>query len=126
MALCVVTGGAGALGSDVARALVARGDDVALVDTPHGQARAEALAKELGPRATAHTDLASALARGPVEFAALIAGGWSGGTPLAEAKDDAAFVAMMAANAATVHAALRALLPGMVARKSGAIVVVGS
>src|SRR5678815_1823846 len=126
MPLCVVTGGAGALGADVARTLVSRGDDVALVDTPHGRARAEALAKELGPRVTAHVDLESALARGPVEFAALIAGGWAGGTPLAEAKDDAAFRAMIDANVATVHAALRALLPGMVARKRGAIVVVGS
>ena len=126
MPLCVVTGGAGALGADVVRALVARGDDVAIVDTPHGRARAEALAKELGPRVTAHVDLESALARGPVELAALIAGGWAGGAPLHEAKDDAALRAMMDANVATVHAALRAFLPGMVARKRGAIVVVGS
>lgn len=126
MPLCVVTGGAGALGADVARALVSRGDDVAIVDTPHGRARAEALAKELGPRATVHVELASALARGDVEYAALIAGGWAGGTPIAEAKDDATFRAMIDANVATVHAALRALLPGMVARKRGAIVVVGS
>jgi NAD(P)-dependent dehydrogenase (short-subunit alcohol dehydrogenase family) len=33
---------------------------------------------------------------------------------------------MMESNVGTVHAALRALLPGMVARKRGAIVVVGS
>ena len=126
MPLCVVTGGAGALGADVARALVSRGDDVALVDMPRARERMDALVKELGPRASAHGDLESALARGPVEFAALIAGGWAGGTPLHEAKDDAAFRAMMDSNVATVHAALRALLPGMVARKRGAVVVVGS
>jgi len=126
MPLCVVTGGAGALGADVARALVSRGDDVALVDMPRAQERMNALVKELGPKVTAHVDLASACARGDVEFAALIAGGWAGGTPLAEAKDDATFRAMMDSNAATVHAALRTLLPGMVARKRGAIVVVGS
>ncbi len=126
MPLCVVTGGAGALGADVARALVSRGDDVALVDMPRARERLDALVKELGPKASAHVDLESAIARGPVEFAALIAGGWAGGTPLHEAKDDAAFRAMMDSNVATVHAALRALLPGMVTRKRGAIVVVGS
>src|SRR5882672_2072720 len=126
MPLCVVTGAAGALGADVARALVSRGDDVALVDRAQARERLEAITKELGPKASAHFDLESALARGPVELAALIAGGWAGGTPLAEAKDDAAFRAMMDSNVATVHAAFRALLPGMVARKHGAIVVVGS
>ncbi|HEY2367041.1 MAG TPA: SDR family NAD(P)-dependent oxidoreductase [Polyangiaceae bacterium] len=126
MPLCVVTGGAGALGADVARALVRRGDDVALVDMPRARERMDALVKELGTKASAHTGIESALARGPVEFAALIAGGWAGGAPLHEAKDDAAFRAMMDSNVATVHAALRAFLPGMVARKRGAIVVVGS
>jgi NAD(P)-dependent dehydrogenase (short-subunit alcohol dehydrogenase family) len=126
MPLCVVTGGAGALGADVARVLAARGDDVAIVDMPRARERMDALVKELGPKASAHVDLASALARGPVEYAALIAGGWAGGTPLHEAKDDAAFRAMMDSNTATVHAAFRALLPGMVERKRGAIVVVGS
>lgn len=86
----------------------------------------DALVKELGAKASAHFDIESALARGPVEFAALIAGGWAGGTPLHEAKDDSAFRAMMDSNVATVHSALRALLPGMVARKHGAVVVVGS
>jgi len=126
MPLCVVTGGAGALGADVARALVSRGDDVAIVDMPRARERMDALVRELGPKASAHVDLESAIARGPVEWAALIAGGWAGGTPLAEAKDDATFRAMIDSNVATVHAALRALLPGMVARKRGAIVVVGS
>ena len=126
MSLCVVTGGAGALGADVARALVARGDEVALVDRPQARERLDAIVKELGSKASAHVDLESALARGPVDLAALIAGGWAGGTPLHEAKDDAALRAMMDSNVATVHAALRALLPGMVARKRGAIVVVGS
>src|SRR5512135_1664924 len=120
MPLCVVTGAAGALGSDVARALISRGDDVALVDRAEARARLDALVKELGPRASAHTDLTDAAARGAVDFAALVAGGWAPGN------DDAAFHAMMESNVGTVHAAFRALLPGMVARKRGAIVVVGS
>src|SRR5438045_3265766 len=126
MALCVVTGAAGALGADVARALVSRGDDVALVDRAQARERLESIAKELGPHASAHFDVDSALARGPVELAALIAGGWAGGAPLHESKNDDALRAMLDSNVATVHAALRTLLPGMVARKRGSIVVVGS
>jgi len=120
MPLCLVTGAAGALGSDVARTLISRGDDVALVDRPAVRARLDALVNALGPKATAHGDLASALSRGPIELAALIAGGWAGGN------DDAAFHAMMESNVETVHAAFQALLPAMVQRKRGAIVVVGS
>ena len=125
MTLCLVTGAAGALGSNVARALVARGDDVALLDRAQARAQLDALAADLGKRATAHLTIDDALARGPIELAALVAGGWAGGSPLYAAGDDA-WDAMMASNVGTVHDALRALLPGMVARTRGAIVVVGS
>lgn len=124
MALCLVTGAAGALGADVARAVASRGDDVALVDREHSRGRLEALAAELGPRATVHVSLADALGRGPVDLAALVAGAWAGGS-LHAAGDDA-WDAMFASNVGTVHDALRALLPGMVARRRGALVVVGS
>ena len=126
MALSLVTGAAGALGADVARTLASRGDDVALVDRPQARARLDALVAELGKRATAHVSLEDALASGPVELVALIAGGWAGGAPLHETKDDATYLAMMDANVNTVHIALRLLLPGMVARKRGAVVVIGS
>jgi len=126
MSLSLVTGAAGALGADVARALIGRGDDVALVDREQGRARLDALAKELGPRASAHVTLEDALARGPVDSAALVAGAWAGGAPLHETKDDATFAAMMDSNVNTVHIALRLLLPGMVARKRGSVIVVGS
>jgi NAD(P)-dependent dehydrogenase (short-subunit alcohol dehydrogenase family) len=56
----------------------------------------------------------------------LAAGGYRGGEPVAASKDDAALDAMLAANLRTVHATLAALLPGMVARKSGSIVVIAS
>jgi NAD(P)-dependent dehydrogenase (short-subunit alcohol dehydrogenase family) len=124
MAHALVTGAAGALGGDVARALVARGDSVVLVDRPEGRARAEALAKELGSKASVHASIEEASAE--IDVAALIAGAWAGGTPLHETRDDATYHAMMDANVNTVHIALRTLLPGMVARKHGAIVVVGS
>jgi NAD(P)-dependent dehydrogenase (short-subunit alcohol dehydrogenase family) len=63
---------------------------------------------------------------GPCEGAALIAGTWQGGTPLHAEKDDRVWRAMMATNVDTAYASLRALLPGMVERKRGALVVVGS
>jgi NAD(P)-dependent dehydrogenase (short-subunit alcohol dehydrogenase family) len=126
MALCVVTGAAGALGSEVARALAARGDDVALVDRAETRTRLDALAKQIGERATAHESIEDARARGDVELAALIAGGWAGGVNVFDAKRDDSYDAMMTSNAGTVHDAFRLLLPGMVAKKRGAIVVVGS
>lgn len=135
--IVAVTGGAGALGSAVARVLAARGDKVALFDTEHGRERASALAKELG--AFVHVsafvsaeDWAGAVAAtkaalgGVPTGGALIAGGWAGGAPVHEAKDENAWTSMMAANADTAYRALHALLPGMVAAKNGSIVVVGS
>jgi NAD(P)-dependent dehydrogenase (short-subunit alcohol dehydrogenase family) len=98
---------------------------VALLDRPSSRARLDALAAEIGHGATVHVAL-DELADRPIELAALVAGGWAGGTPLHETKDDTAYRAMMESNVDTVYFALRALLPGMVSRKRGAIVVVGS
>jgi NAD(P)-dependent dehydrogenase (short-subunit alcohol dehydrogenase family) len=125
MAYALVTGAAGALGADVARALASRGDSVALLDRPEGRARLDAIAAEIGHGATVHVGLGE-LADVPIELAALVAGGWAGGSPLHETHDDATYRAMMESNVDTVYFALRALLPGMVSRKRGAIVVVGS
>ncbi len=138
--IAAITGGAGALGSALARTLVERGYKVLLLDTPHGKARAEALAVDLGAE-NAHvfsSDFASgdawasALAAsksalgGLPTHAALVAGGWAGGKPVHEATDDSAWEQMMRANGDTAFRALRALLPAMVAARSGSIVVVGS
>ena len=132
----VITGGAGALGSALARALTERGDKVALFDTEHSRDRATALAKELGGHV--HTaafqtaaDFAAAVksttdALGPISGAALIAGGWAGGAPVHEAKDDSDWSNMLKSNADTAFHAMHALLPGMVSAKSGSIVVIGS
>ena len=126
MALCVITGAAGALGSELARVLAARGDDVALVDRAQARARLDAIAKEIGAKATAHESIADAQKRGAIHLAALIAGGWAGGAFVHEASKDDGYRAMMESNVDTVHDALRALLPSMVANARGAIVVVGS
>lgn len=137
----VVTGAAGALGSEVARHLASKGYRPALFDVPQAAARLEQLAKELGGVAEA-ADITNAKAwsealprveralGAPPSCAALIAGGWQGGKPLhGQAEDvesDATWTAMMTMNLETVHRSLRALLPGMVARKRGSIVVVGA
>jgi NAD(P)-dependent dehydrogenase (short-subunit alcohol dehydrogenase family) len=133
----VITGAAGALGSAVARRLVKDGWAVALLDSPAHVERGRALASELGQRAVAIgvdvaqqgaieaalKDLPSSL--GDVVGAALIAGGWQGGKPLHE-EESATWSAMTHTNQETAHASLRALLPGMVDRKRGSVVVVGS
>lgn len=133
-----ITGAAGALGSAVARHLVSLGYPVALIDTPRAEEAAKKLASELGAGACAVTaDIASAgawdEALPKIEKAlgalpshgVLIAGGWQGGKPFHES-DDAEWSAMMTMNLETARRSLRALLPGMVARKHGSIVVIGS
>jgi NAD(P)-dependent dehydrogenase (short-subunit alcohol dehydrogenase family) len=125
MSQSLITGAAGALGADVARALAARGDRVMLVDRPQGRARLEALATEIGHDASVHVGLDD-LGAHAVDFAALVAGGWAAGKAVHELEDDSAYHAMMESNVETVYRAFRALLPGMVSRKHGAIVLVGS
>lgn len=122
------------------KALVARGDRVAIFDGTSAQQRADELAAELGKDkvVVATGDLASletwrsglaivktAFGESP-SLAALIAGGWQGGKLLHETADDAAFTAMIASNTQTVHNALVSLLPSMVAKKHGSIVAIGS
>ena len=132
----VITGAAGALGSEVARHLARTGHKVALFDVPRASQRLDELAKELGGVAEA-ADITSpkaweealprverALGAAP-SCAALIAGGWQGGKSLHE-EDDAVWAAMLTMNLETAHRSLRALLPGMVARNKGSIVVVGA
>ncbi len=136
--VALVTGAAGALGSEVARTLSGRGHRLALVDGPHARERLEALASELGGGCVVTGDIAlestwaEAMPRvarelgAPPSRAALIAGAWRGGKPLHEEANDDVWRAMMTANLETVHRSLRALLPPMVAQKHGSIVVVGS
>lgn len=140
MSIVAITGAAGALGSALAAHLVAKGRKVLLLDTERGKARLAELAASLGEdRCAVHTgDFASAetwtsaLAEaqralgGVPTGAALIAGAWAGGAPLHEAEDDDVYARMMSSNVDTAYRALRALLPGMIAAKTGSVVVVGS
>jgi NAD(P)-dependent dehydrogenase (short-subunit alcohol dehydrogenase family) len=136
--VALVTGAAGALGGEVARTLAARGCKLALVDSERARSRLEQLAAELGGGCvvggdiTAEATWAEAVPRIERELgaapsqAALIAGAWRGGKPMHEQKGDEVWRAMMDANLETVHRSLQALLPSMVARKHGSIVVIGS
>ena len=133
----IVTGGAGALGAAVVRYLVGAGHRVASFDTARAEERQKALRAELGERYLGvMTDVTSvagwehALDRtqtvlGPVAGAVLTVGGWAGGAPLVS-EPEATFRTMVDVNLGTVHLALRALLPGLVARKAGSVVVIGS
>jgi NAD(P)-dependent dehydrogenase (short-subunit alcohol dehydrogenase family) len=133
----IITGAAGALGTATARRLAKDGWSVALVSRAEEREALRALAAEL-PRAIAlDGDVgdpgawASFLERvekelGPPSGAALIAGTWQGGTNLHDEKDDRVWRAMLTTNLETAHASLRALLPGMVRRRAGSIVVIGS
>lgn len=138
MGVVVVTGAAGALGSTVARHLVARGLAVAGVDRGSTHDGLKALGRELGAAFTpialdeAAQDAFSVaqweravqeIEAGPGApvGAVLAAGGFASGAP-----SEALWASMMQRNADSVHHAVTALLPGMLARKSGSIVVVGS
>jgi NAD(P)-dependent dehydrogenase (short-subunit alcohol dehydrogenase family) len=136
--IALVTGAAGFLGSEVARALHARGYGLALVDAARSRERLDKLAASLGGACVIAGDIsaqalwAEAMPRierelgGAPDVAALIAGGWRGGKPLAEETDDETWRAMIDSNLETVYRSLRALLPPIVARKRGSIVVIGS
>jgi NAD(P)-dependent dehydrogenase (short-subunit alcohol dehydrogenase family) len=136
--VAIVTGAAGALGSEVARTLFRRGYKVVLVDRSASAERLVQLAATLGNASVVTGDIAAeptwtgAIPRIERELgaaptvAALIAGAWRGGQPLHEEQSDDVWRAMMSTNVDTVHRSLRVLLPAMVARKRGSIVVVGS
>jgi NAD(P)-dependent dehydrogenase (short-subunit alcohol dehydrogenase family) len=135
--IVVVSGAAGALGGALVSHLIAGGAKVAAVDTHRASARLGAFAEQFGSAylpvpldvldANAWRDALETIEAklGSPDGAALIAGGFTWTGPMHAASDDA-WDAMMSINAATVHGSLRALLPGMVARRKGSIVAVGS
>ena len=136
MAGFVVTGGTGALGREVVRALLADGHSVAV---PYrGEDGWRALREEMaaGKRLWgAAVDLADAGATasfvdqaqaeaGPLSGLAAIAGAYAGSGPLPDAPAGE-WTAMMRANLDSAYSACRAALPHL-QRTHGAIVMVGS
>jgi len=136
--IVVITGAAGALGSEVARILSAKGHALALFDSERSRPRLAELAASLDRAVAFPGDIAEeatwrdAMPRVERELgaaptlAALIAGAWRGGTPVHRETSDDVWRTMMTANVETVYRSLRALLPGMVTQRRGSVVVVGS
>jgi NAD(P)-dependent dehydrogenase (short-subunit alcohol dehydrogenase family) len=134
----LVTGAAGALGSTLVEALVAGGHRVAALDRVGSAARLSEL-EASAPGAclavptdvTSAADWSAALERierelGTPDGAVMTAGGWLGGEPFASEGGEAVWQAMMAVNLQTAEQSLRSILPGMIERRRGSIVLIGS
>jgi len=126
----VVTGASGALGSGVVRALATRGRRVIAVE--RNAERAEqtfaglANCRVLGFDVSSSEAWQRALGASEIAGAVLVAGTWKGGSRLFEAGGDAIWSAVMSANLETARVSLQALLPRLVAAKTGSIVAIGS
>jgi len=131
----LVTGANGALGAAVVSRLAASGDRVvALERSKNGDVKLER-ESETVLRLHASTNdpaaLAAALARAEAEVGALsgavlTAGAWRGGHKFYEAGAEADYRTVMDANLEPAVVALRAVLPGLVSRKAGSVVLIGS
>ncbi len=132
----IVTGASGGLGGALVRVLsqgearvvaIARGIEQERLDEEFGPERVLAAPFNLTSR-SAWDELVQWLEREGFapSGAVLAAGTWRGGRKLHEEVDDATWTAMLGANLETARVSLQALLPGMVERKRGSIVLVGS
>jgi NAD(P)-dependent dehydrogenase (short-subunit alcohol dehydrogenase family) len=131
----LVTGANGALGQAMVRRLESAGTRViALERSKDGATKLERFSEAV-VRLEARTEdagaLADALARaeaeqGPLSGATLTAGAWRGGHKFHEPAAAADYRAVLDANLESAHVALRAILPGMVRRKRGSVVLIGS
>lgn len=131
----LVTGANGALGDAVARQLAGAGarvialersktGAVELVDEQANLLRLRASTNDVTALRAALGQAEAAL--GPTTGAVLTAGAWRGGHHFAEPEAEADFRAVMDANLESVNVALRALLPGLVERQRGSVVLIGS
>jgi NAD(P)-dependent dehydrogenase (short-subunit alcohol dehydrogenase family) len=132
----LVTGGTGALGSAVARLLLAQGARVACSYRREAEWRALERAAGAGERLIgvegelSEPEAASAAVKGAAEAlggldgVALVAGGWAGGTSFDAAPADE-WSRMLRANLDSAANVCRAALP-LLRERSGAIVAVGS
>jgi len=126
----VVTGASGALGGGVVRALAASGERVIAVVRDAARGAAD-FANISGCRVLA-IDISSAqswsdaLGDSSIAGAVLAAGGWQGGKRFDDPAAEPVWGAMLGANLETARVSLAALLPRLVAAKSGSIVAVSS
>jgi NAD(P)-dependent dehydrogenase (short-subunit alcohol dehydrogenase family) len=134
----VISGAVGALGRALAGHLVSRGYRVAGVGLHRHEGRLRTLENDLGAGFAGFTLEVDSTAAweavldavgsrlGAVSGAALVAGGWRGGKPFHEDQDEATWRSMLDENLESAQRALRALMPRLVAQRSGSVVVVGS
>ncbi|ABC82079.1 SDR family oxidoreductase [Anaeromyxobacter dehalogenans] len=134
----VISGAVGALGTALAGHLVAHGYRVAGVGLRRHEERLRTLEADLGAGFAGFTLEADSTAAwdatldavgsrlGAVSGAALVAGGWRGGEPFHEDRDEGTWRSMLDENLESAQRALRALMPRLVAQRSGSVVVVGS
>jgi NAD(P)-dependent dehydrogenase (short-subunit alcohol dehydrogenase family) len=126
----IVTGASGALGSGVVRALAASGRRVIAVDRDAERAQKAfagvAGCRTLGFDISSASAWSSALGDSEIAGAVLVAGTWQGGKRMFEPGADAIWSTLMSANLETARISLQALLPRLVAAKSGSVVAVGS
>jgi NAD(P)-dependent dehydrogenase (short-subunit alcohol dehydrogenase family) len=131
----LVTGANGALGAAVVQQRLADGGRVIALERSK---TSEVVLERVAPNwlrlqaSTSDADsLSSALARaeqelGPLSSAVLTAGAWRGGHKFYEPEAAADFRLVLEANLESASVALRAILPGMVKRSKGSIVLIGS
>jgi NAD(P)-dependent dehydrogenase (short-subunit alcohol dehydrogenase family) len=131
----LVTGASGALGAAVVTRLSADGGRVvALERSKSGDVQLESVGQNLLRLHASTSDaaaLANALGRaeaalGALSGAVLTAGAWRGGRPFHEAGAADDYRTVMDANLESAQVSLRAILPGLVQRRRGSVVLVGS
>jgi NAD(P)-dependent dehydrogenase (short-subunit alcohol dehydrogenase family) len=131
----LVTGANGALGSAMVERFAAEGSRVlALERSKNGDVKLEQVSDKV-LRLHANTSNAEALTLalaqaeaklGALTAAVLTAGAWRGGHKFYEAEAAADYHTVMDANLEATNVALRAILPGMLQRKRGSMVLIGS
>lgn len=131
----LVTGASGALGSSLVERTAADGASViALERSKTGEVKLERVSDSVLRLQASTADaasLAEALRRaeadlGPITGAVLTAGAWRGGHKFHEAGAEQDYRTVMDANLESAQIVLRALLPRLVERKRGSVVLVGS
>jgi len=130
----VVTGANGALGAAIVKHCAGAGSVIALLRSKTGETRVTRVdanvirvEADVADAVALRAALAGAEAEvGALTGAVLTAGAWRGGTKFTEPQAASDYRFVMDANLESANVALRAILPGLVQRKRGSVVLVGS